>query len=169
MTTDALSFLADSPVRARLIDALRRDGPARPSDLTATLDVSRATIHRNLSALTDRGWVRQESDGYDATTAGELVYERFDAFRTGVETVDRFERLLEIIPASGVPPLSVLATADLVTAEPDKPHAPSSCSCPWSNISRRRRRQSAGCRRSGARCSTTDTSNCWKPASTRHW
>jgi|AntRauTorckE6833_2_1112554.scaffolds.fasta_scaffold01048_4 predicted transcriptional regulator len=124
MTTDALSFLADSPVRARLIDALRRDGPARPSDLTATLDVSRATIHRNLSALTDRGWVRQESDGYDATTAGELVYERFDAFRTGVETVDRFERLLEIIPASGVPPLSVLATADLVTAEPDKPHAP---------------------------------------------
>lgn len=124
MSTDALSFLASSPVRPRLIDALRSDGPARPSELTEALDVSRATIHRNLSALTDRGWVRQEPDGYVATTAGELVYERFDDFRTGVETVGRFERLLEIIPASGVPPLSVLATADLVTAQPEKPHAP---------------------------------------------
>lgn len=124
MTTDSLSFLADSPVRARLIDALQRDGPARPSDLTAELDVSRATVHRNLSALTDRGWVRQNAEGYTATTAGELVYDRFESFRTGVETVDRFERLLEIIPSTGVPPLSILATADLVTAEPDKPHAP---------------------------------------------
>lgn len=124
MTTDVLSFLADSPVRARLIDALQRDGPARPSDLTEALEVSRATVHRNLSALTDRGWVRQDADGYAATTAGELVYDQFDSFRTGVETVERFERLLEIIPSTAVPPLSILATADLVTAEPDKPHAP---------------------------------------------
>jgi len=124
MTTDALSFLADSPVRPRLLAALQSLGPARPSDLRDELDVSRATVHRNLSALSERGWVQQGEAGYAATTAGVLAYETFDAFRSGMATVDRFEGLLAEIPADGVPPLAVLATADVVTAAKDKPHAP---------------------------------------------
>jgi predicted transcriptional regulator len=124
MTNDALSFLADSPVRSRVLGALQSLGSARPSDLRDELDVSRATVHRNLAALGDRGWVRQDADGYRATTAGVIVHERFQEFRTNIETVDRFECLLEEIPAAGVPPLELLVTADLVTAEQDKPHAP---------------------------------------------
>ena len=124
MTNDALSFLADSPVRSRVLGALQSLGPARPSELRDELEVSRATVHRNLAALGDRGWVRQDDDGYHATTAGLLVHERFEEFREDIETVDRFERLLETIPAAGVPPLGVLATADVVTAARDKPHAP---------------------------------------------
>lgn len=124
MNTDALCFLADSPVRSRVLGALRTHGSARPSDLRDELDVARATVHRNLSALTDRGWVRQDTDGYRVTTAGLLVDERFEAFQSGIETVERFERLLQEIPATGVPPLDVLATADLVTAASDQPHAP---------------------------------------------
>ena len=124
MTNDALTFLADSPVRSRVLGALQSLGPARPSELRDDLVVSRATVHRNLSALTDRGWVRQDADGYHVTTAGVLVHDRFEGFRTGMETVDRFQRLLETIPPEGVPPLDVLATADLVTTAQDKPHAP---------------------------------------------
>jgi len=124
MTDDALSFLADSPVRSRVLGALQSLGPARPSELRDELEVSRATVHRNLAALGDRGWVRQDDDGYHATTAGLLVHERFEEFRDDIETVDRFERLLEAIPAAGVPPIEVLATADLVTAARDQPHAP---------------------------------------------
>lgn len=124
MTNDTLTFFADSPVRARVLGALQSLGPARPSDLRDELDVSRATVHRNLSALTDHGWVRQDADGYHVTTAGVLVHDRFEDFQQGLETVDRFERLLETIPADGVPPLSVLASAELVTTAPDKPHAP---------------------------------------------
>jgi predicted transcriptional regulator len=124
MTPDALPFLADSTVRPRLLGALERMGPARPSDLRDELDVSRATVHRNLSALTDRGWVRQTDDGYVTTTAGLLVHDHFETFRVGLETVERFQGLLEHIPADAVPPLSVLATADLVTTGPDTPHAP---------------------------------------------
>lgn len=121
---DALPFLADSTVRPRLLRALDRMGPARPSDLRDELDVSRATVHRNLSALSDRGWVRQVDDGYVATTAGVLVHDRFDEFTRGLETVERYQGLLQTIPADGVPPLDVLATADVVTTEQDKPHAP---------------------------------------------
>jgi predicted transcriptional regulator len=124
MTNDALSFLADSPVRSRVLGALQSLGPIRPSDLRGELEVSRATVHRNLAALGDRGWVRQDNDGYHATTAGVLVHERFEAFRADIETVDRFERFLQEVPAAGVPPLEVLATAELVTAAQDKPHAP---------------------------------------------
>lgn len=124
MTTDALSFLADSPVRGQLLGALSATESARPSDLRDELEVSRATIHRNLSALTERGWVRQVDDGYVATTAGELVHDHFGSFRRGLETVDRFEPLLEVIPADGVPPLEALASAELVTAAADQPHAP---------------------------------------------
>ncbi|NHN40439.1 MarR family transcriptional regulator [Halorubellus sp. JP-L1] len=124
MTTDALSFLADSRVRPRLLAALREYEAARPSDLRDELGVSRATVHRNLSALCERGWVHQGDDGYAVTTAGVLVHETFDAFRSGMQTVETFEGLLEAIPADGVPPLPVLATADVVTATRDKPHAP---------------------------------------------
>lgn len=124
MTNDALSFLADSPVRSRVLGALRSLGPARPSELRDELEVSRATVHRNLAALGDRGWVRQDDDGYHATTAGLLVHDRFEEFSAAIDTVDRFERLLEEIPAAGVPPLELLATADLVSAAQDKPHAP---------------------------------------------
>jgi predicted transcriptional regulator len=124
MTDDALSFLADSPVRSRVLGALQSLGAARPSELRDELDVSRATVHRNLAALGDRGWVRQDADGYHPTTAGLLVHDRFEEFRADIETVDRFERLLEEIPAAGVPPLEVLANADLVTTTQDKPHAP---------------------------------------------
>lgn len=124
MSNDALSFLADSPVRSRVLGALQSLGPARPSELRDELEVSRATVHRNLAALGDRGWVHQDSDGYHATTAGLLVHERFEAFRADLDTVDRFEPLLQEIPAAGVPPLEVLGTADLVTAAQDKPHAP---------------------------------------------
>lgn len=124
MTNDALSFLADSPVRSRVLGALQSIGMARPSDLRDELEVSRATVHRNLAALGDRGWVRQDDDGYHATTAGLLVHERFEEFRADIGTVDRFERLLEEIPRAGVPPLELLETADLVTAAADKPHAP---------------------------------------------
>jgi len=124
MTTDAISFLADSPVRGQLLGALSATEPARPSDLRDELGVSRATIHRNLSALRDRGWVRGLDDGYVATTAGELVFDRFESFRRGLETVDEFDSLLEVIPADGVPPLSALASTELVTAAVDQPHAP---------------------------------------------
>jgi predicted transcriptional regulator len=124
MTEDAFPFLADSPVRPRLLGALDRMGASRPRDLVDELDVSRATVHRNLSALSERGWVRQDSDGYVATTAGVLVHDRFRGFREGVDTVERFEPLLEVVPYDAVPPLSTLAAAELVTATPDKPHAP---------------------------------------------
>lgn len=123
MTTDVLSFLADSPVRGQLLGALA-DGPARPSDLRDEIGVSRATVHRNLNVLCERGWVRKEDGGYLATTAGELVHDRFGSFRRHLATIDRFEPLLEVVPADAVPPLSALATAELVTAGPDQPHAP---------------------------------------------
>lgn len=124
MAGDALSFLAETPVRARLLGVLDAEGPARPRTLRDALDVSRATIHRNLSALVDRGWVRQTDEGYEATTAGVLVHERYGSFRTALDVVDRFEELLEVLPESGVPPLSVLGTATLVSTSPDDPHAP---------------------------------------------
>ncbi|WP_323676342.1 helix-turn-helix domain-containing protein [Halorubellus sp. PRR65] len=124
MTNDALTFLADSPVRSRVLGALQSLGPSRPSELRDELDVSRATVHRNLSALTDRGWVRQDDDGYHVTTAGVLVHGHFEHFQAGIETVDRFQALLEAVPPEGVPPLDVLANAELVTTTQDKPHAP---------------------------------------------
>lgn len=121
---ETLQFLAASAHRPALIERLSA-GPARPADLVAALGCSRASVHRHLSALSERGWVEKVDGEYRLTETGRYVNGVYERCVTALACVDRFEPLLAALP-SFEPTLSpeLLADGELTVADPDAPHGP---------------------------------------------
>lgn len=119
-----LQFLAASPHRPELVDRLAT-APARPSALVADLECSRASVHRHLSALADRGWVEKADGDYHLTPAGRYVHRTYEESTTALSCIDRYEPLLCALPAFD-PPLdpALLAGGTLTVADSVTPHAP---------------------------------------------
>jgi predicted transcriptional regulator len=79
-----VACLVDSPYRGPLLLGLE-DGPARREQLRETVDASRATVSRALSAFEEREWVWRDGRAYRLTSLGRLVasaFERLDATMT---------------------------------------------------------------------------------------
>jgi predicted transcriptional regulator len=121
---DDAEFLVGSPTRLALLETLE-DGPARPRDLVDALDVSRASVQRNLSAFVDRGWVRRESGTYHLTATGRPVVRTTRRFLCGLEGVHRADSLFEHLPRfdDSLPPAH-LADTEVAVADEGRPYAP---------------------------------------------
>ncbi|SEW25147.1 helix-turn-helix transcriptional regulator [Natrinema salifodinae] len=121
----ALRYLSGSAVRPAILERLV-DGPARPADLVERTGVSRTTVHRTLSEVTDRDWARRVDGGYDATPVGELALETYERARARFRTIDRFEPFLSHLgPAAADLDPDWLRGADLATATDANPYYPS--------------------------------------------
>ena len=59
----ALRYLSGSTVRPTILERLV-DGTAQPAELVSVANVSRTTVHRTLSELVKRDWVRRVDGGY---------------------------------------------------------------------------------------------------------
>lgn len=120
-----LDFLSGSPVRVSILERLT-EVVARPSELVEHAAVSRTTVHRTLSELVDRGWVRRVDGGYTATGTGALALRTYCTARTRFRTLERVEPVLSAIdaPIEGELGPAWLDTADVETATEGNPHRP---------------------------------------------
>lgn len=122
---DAVSFLARSPNRVAVLDALRRGGPLDRRVLRDRFDVARTTLQRNLDALAERGWVRETDAGYVATPAGAAVARDLATLRDTMDAAGRLRPVLQWLPDDALDlDLHALADADVVTADSSDPYAP---------------------------------------------
>jgi predicted transcriptional regulator len=95
---EAVEYLSRSPVRVRLLAALRA-GPVTRAELRDRLDVARTTVGRNVDRMAGLGWIEETPEGPRLTALGAFVVAEFrdllDAFAVG----DDLAPLLERIPA----------------------------------------------------------------------
>lgn len=95
---DDIAFLARSPYRVRVLEALA----SRPYDrhgLQEATDVPRVTLGRVLDAFEDRGWIRQRGTEYTISPLGSLVVEAFEPLIASVRTARKLRPIVEWIPA----------------------------------------------------------------------
>lgn len=120
----AIGYLSGSPARVTILEGLT-EGAVQPADLVEFADVSRTTVHRTLTELTDRCWVQRVDGGYVATTAGTLALETYKDVRARFRTLERLEPFFAHVDAD-VTDLEIewLRTAELVTATEANPHRP---------------------------------------------
>jgi predicted transcriptional regulator len=92
---EAVAFLAGSPNRVAVLDALVTDGPAERDALVEAVGASRVTVARVLDALVDRGWAAREGRAYRVTPVGAVVAAEFESF---LDTLSAMERLSLVYP-----------------------------------------------------------------------
>lgn len=104
MTTDAdgdpisaVAFLSGSSTRIRLLSILARAGRLSKDEIRASVDASRTTVQRNLTALEERGWITSSNRDYEITTAGEWIEEDLSTLVDTVRDARRLGPVLELI------------------------------------------------------------------------
>ena len=122
---ERVEFLAASPTRLRLLDAVAED-PAVPETLTERTGIARSTLRRNLAALVDRGYLSHSatSGEYSLTVAGSVVRQ---ALHDAVATVDRADSLvpfLDHFPVDIPVEPAALAEAEVVGSDESDPFKP---------------------------------------------
>lgn len=117
-----VSFLAGSENRIRILETLR-EKPSRQCELVRRCGLSRSTVHRALSGLTAREWVRRENGVFRLTPGGTFVLDRYEALETTIERVSEWGAFLNRLGdiADSFPP-SALDDATLLTVSPENPH-----------------------------------------------
>lgn len=77
----------------RIIEALKRQSPARVSDLAAELDLAKGTVHKHLSTLKKVNYVVQENRQYRLSLRfiglGTIVRTNLDVYRIAYESVEK--------------------------------------------------------------------------------
>lgn len=122
--TEDIEFLARSETRVRLMNELHRDGTLNRDDLRSRFDASRTTIQRNLAALEDRGWVRNENRTYSLAPCGEMVADEFLDLVDTVSIADRLQPVLRWVDRTELDfDPELVADADVVTGKPGDPWA----------------------------------------------
>lgn len=95
---DTVAFLAGSPNRIAVLDALATLGPLSRPDLAEEVGVSRVTVGRSLDEFVERGWVTREGPAYRVTSIGEVVSETFGSLLRTMESMDRLATVLPWLP-----------------------------------------------------------------------
>ena len=122
---EAIDFLTRSQNRARILELLDDRECCRRRDCEEHLGISRTTVQRNLDALVEQGWVRENNDGYELNASGQRLYETFSEFADSVETIERLQPFLRWLPPDEFDlDISHLADAEMTVASSNNPYAP---------------------------------------------
>lgn len=92
--SEGIAFLAASEARSTILELLCRNGSLTERELRDRADYARTTVHRNLDALLDLGWIERDDGRYVVTTCGEIVAAKFAETKTTVATASRLEPFL---------------------------------------------------------------------------
>ena len=103
-------FLLEVVKRAPMLTALREEALS-PRDLTARLDVSKSTTHRNATSLTERGLLTKSDGKHMLTESGRRVADVVSRFESDMGTIIRLTPLLDAV-AGIQPPFPIDAFAD---------------------------------------------------------
>lgn len=115
---ESIEFLVGSWSRFRVLNALGTT-PRTRDDLMELTAVSRSTLSRFLSDLTDYGWIVRRNDEYEATPKGVLVATEMEQLVTNIETAEKLDAALEWLPPDMLGfDLAHLADATVLTPSP---------------------------------------------------
>lgn len=93
-----IAFLAGTPNRISVLDALAAGESVSRRELVEELDISRVTVKRILDALESRGWVSMEGVVYRTTATGSVVLEEFQSLLRTVESMERLSIVRSWLP-----------------------------------------------------------------------
>ena len=121
---DHITFLADSPNRIAVLEALQ-SGPRERNDLQETIDVSRSTINRILDGLANRGWIARDGHRCRITPSGRNVTAQFTTLLETIEGDWRLHDVVHWLPTE-TPGFDtkLFADATITTADPSAPYRP---------------------------------------------
>lgn len=118
-----VQYLAGSPQRVAILGALCEE-PARPSDLSDRVDVTRTTVQRVLAGYRDRDWVVKCDGRYRPTVTGRFVHERYRDLLAAMERADEFAALaVHLGPVADGLPDEALEEGHLTIASDQDPLA----------------------------------------------
>lgn len=122
---DRIAFLSRSKPRVHTLSELLRSGPTTQRTLRERIDTSRSTMARTLTALEDRGWVREDSGSYLITDRGELVIETFLELEEVIRTTEDLTPFLRWFPFSEYDvELAWLRSSEMIPSTSGDPYAP---------------------------------------------
>lgn len=122
---EIVSVLSDSPHRISILQYLDDDDQVGVADVSATLDVPRATAKHNLERLEEAALVESVGSSYTSTAFGQSVSSHLTECLDAVAVSDTLQPLLEVVPPSAFDPDPTLFEGSDVTAiTPSNPHAP---------------------------------------------
>jgi predicted transcriptional regulator len=123
---EQISFLTRSASRVRVLTHLLETGPTTQRAFRAELSCSRSTVTRTLSALTDRGWVRQSGESYRLTPQGRIVADGLDDLVDTVQVTAELSTFIEWFPyAEYDVDIDQLRGAEITVSTDPDPYAPS--------------------------------------------
>lgn len=124
-TLEAIEFLARSPHRAAVLEALA-EAPRTRHDLRERADVSRVTVRRLVDDLVDRGWITHDEGQYEATPKGRVVAREFGRLQSNLETASTLDDALQWLPTDAFDfDLARLRDADVLRASSWQDHTAS--------------------------------------------
>ncbi|MBV0903470.1 helix-turn-helix transcriptional regulator [Haloarcula salina] len=98
--------------------------PKTKPELVASIDRSRSTVDRAIGALRDADLVERSGSEYVVTYAGRQATEAYEGFRDRLDALQRAHPVLSGLPPDADIDPEVLHGADVDTATPSAPTAP---------------------------------------------
>lgn len=92
-----VNFLIRSESRVEVLSALA-DRPQTARELVDKIGISETTVNRTLDKLSQRGWVREASTGYETTTLGDMIAADYQRLQESVTIGARLGPEIELLP-----------------------------------------------------------------------
>lgn len=109
--------------RSAYLEALVGDSLHKP-ELVDRLDVSRSTVDRAIRELEQVGFVEKGAGGHTATLAGELAFERYQAYEREVDDLIAATDALEPLSAGTEIAIDALVGSEVTLATESAPYEP---------------------------------------------
>lgn len=91
---ESVAFLARSPSRFRVLEAIRSE-PRTRNELKAMTDISRFTLSRILADLEARGWIVRAGNRYEPTGKGTIVVSEFETLLANLDVAEELNGALD--------------------------------------------------------------------------
>lgn len=115
---EPIDFLVGSWNRFEVLNALGTT-PRTREELREMTGVSRPTLSRILSDLSDHGWILRQNDEFKATPKGRVIASEISQFVDNIETAENLDGALEWLPTELLGfDLAFLADAEVLTPRP---------------------------------------------------
>lgn len=120
--SEHIAFLTSSQNRITILQQLA-DSPGRQSELVRRCDISKATVHRAIDDMENRGWVTEKDGEYQLTALGTALITHYDEFEESFASVLRKRAFFEHFDTDVEIPTDVVTDFELTTPVSGDPHA----------------------------------------------
>ncbi len=117
--------ILETAVKRKRVLAALAEGPHHRRELQNRLDCSKATCHRIIRSLDEKGLLRRTDDGYELSEVGRIVGDRVRQFEETVRTARELAPLVEGIARSDLDfDVELFTDANVERARQNDPYPP---------------------------------------------